>query len=252
MHTKHIISATCSCKPLRLYLFIAIACGCSTAWAAGGAHEHGAAELLLSSEGRDVQITLNAPAQSLVGFETAAVTVEQKAAVERAEAILMAPNDLFILEGNSCELIDATVDVSSLMGVGNAPSQPKEHADHTDEHAEHAEHVEGHADDHTDHDEEHTDDHTDHDVKHASASDNHAHEHHDSDDDGDAPDAGSHSDVSATYTFECESDEALTRIAFQRGALPFGLERIDVLWVADWGQGAGQAMPQSPQVNLTN
>ena len=252
MHAKHLMSAACTFRPLRLLICNAIACGCSTAWAAGGAHEHGVAELLLSSEGRDVQITFNSPAQSLVGFETAAVTAEQKAAVERAEAILMAPNDLFILEGNSCELIDATVDVSSLMGVGNAPSQPKEQADHTDEHAEHAEHVEGHADDHNDHDEEHTDDHTDHDVKHASASDNHAHEHHDHDDDGDAPDAGSHSDVSATYTFECESDEALTRIAFQRGALPFGLERIDVLWVADWGQGAGQATPQSPQVNLTN
>ena len=241
MHAKHLMSAACTFRPLRLLIFNAVACGYSTAWAAGGAHEHGAAELLLSSEGRDVQITFNAPAQSLVGFETAAVTAEQKAAVERAVAILMAPNDLFVLQGNSCDLIDATVDVSSIMGVGNASSQPKEHADHTDEHAEHAEHVEGHADDHNDHDE-----------KYASASDNHAHEHHDHDDDGDAPDAGSHSDVSATYTFECESDEALTRIAFQRGALPFGLERIDVLWVADWGQGAGQAMPQSPQVNLTN
>ena len=237
MHAKHLISAPCSCKPLRLLIFNAIACGCSTAWAAGGAHEHGAAELLLSSEGRDVQITFNSPAQSLVGFETAAVTAEQKAAVERAEAILMAPNDLFILEGNSCELIDASVDVSSIMSVGNVPSQPEEHA----EHAEHAEHVEEHADDHPNHDEDH-----------AKASDNHAHERHDHDDGGDAPDADSHSDVSATYTFECESNEALTRIAFQRGALPFGLERIDVLWVTDWSQGAGQATPQAPQVDLTN
>ena len=255
MHAKHLISAPCSCKSLRLLIFNAIACGCSTAWAAGGAHEHGAAELLLSSEGRDVQITFNSPAQSLVGFETAAVTAEQKAAVKRAEAILMAPNDLFVLEGNSCDLIDATVDVSSIMGVGNAPSQPKEHADHTDEHADHAEKHTDHASEraeHTDHDEDHADDHTDHDEDHASASDNHSHEHHDHDDDGDAPDADSHSDVSATYTFECESDEALTRIAFQRGALPFGLERIDVLWVTDWSQGAGQATPEAPQVNLTN
>lgn len=245
MHAKHIMSAARTFRPLRLLIFNAIAFGCSTAWAAAGAHEHGAAELLLSSEGRDVQITFNSPAQSLVGFETAAVTAEQKAAVERAEVILMAPNDLFILEGNSCELIDATVDVSSLMGVGKAASQPKEQADHTDEHAEHtAEHAE--------HVEEHADDHTDHDEDHESASDNHAHKHHDHDDDGDAPDADSHSNVSATYTFECESDEALTRIAFQRGALPFGLERIDVLWVTDWSQGAGQATPQAPQVNLTN
>ena len=220
--------ASCASSPLRLVILSAAACNCSTAWAAGGAHEHGAAELLLSSEGRDVQITFNAPAQSLVGFETAAVTEEQKAAVARAEAILIAPRDLFALEGNSCELIDATVDVSSLAGVGNAPSQAEAHDDHSDEHAD-------------DHDEDHT-----------SASDHHAHEHHDHDDDGDASDADSHSDVSASYTFECESNEALTRVTFNRDGFPLGLERIDVLWVADWGQGAGQATPQSPSVNLQN
>jgi len=223
---------------------------CSTAWAAGGAHEHGAAELLLSSEGKDVQVTFNAPAQSLVGFETAAVTEEQKAAVARAEAILMAPRDLFSLEGNACELIDTTVDVSSLVGVGNAPLQAEAHDDHSDEHADHAA---DHAS-HDEHTEEHADheDHEDHDEDHASTSDNHAHEHHDHDDDGDASDADSHGDVSASYTFECESNEALTRIVFNRDGLPFGLERIDVLWVADWGQGAGQATPQSPSVNLQN
>ena len=218
--------ASCASSPLRLVILSAAACNCSTAWAAGGAHEHGAAELLLSSEGRDVQITFNAPAQSLVGFETAAVTEEQKAAVARAEAILMAPRDIFALEGNSCLQIDATVDVSSLAGVGNAPSQAEAHDDHSDEHAD-------------DHDEDHT-----------SASDHHAHEHHDHDDDGDASDADSHSDVSASYTFECESNEALTRVTFNRDGFPLGLERIDVLWVADWGQGAGQATPQSPSVNL--
>ena len=252
MHARHTMSTARTCNPLRLLMFSAVACGCGTAWAAGGAHEHGAAELLLSSEGKDVQITFNAPAQSLVGFETAAVTEEQKAAVARAEAILMAPRDLFSLEGNSCELIDATVDVSSLVDVGNAPSHPETHADHSDEQADHATGHAGddeHTEEHADHAEEHADD---HDEGHASTSDNHAHEHHDHDDDGDAPNADSHSDVSASYTFECESNEALTRIVFNRDGLPFGLERIDVLWVADWGQGAGQATPQSPSVNLQN
>ena len=220
--------ASCTSSPLRLVIFSAAACSCSNAWAAGGAHEHGAAELLLSSEGRDVQIIFNAPAQSLVGFETAAVTEEQKAAVTRAKAILMAPRDLFALEGNSCVQIDATVDFSSLISVGNAPSQSEAHTDHSDEHAD------------------------DHDEDHAGTSDQHAHENHDHDDDGDASDANSHSDVSASYTFECESDEALTRVVFNRDGLPFGLERIDVMWVADWGQGAGQATPQSPSVNLQN
>ena len=237
--------ASCTSSRLRLVILSAAACSCSTAWAAGGAHEHGAAELLFSSEGKDVRVIFNAPAQSLVGFETAAVTEEQKAAVARADAILMAPRDLFALEGNSCELIDATVDVSSLVGVGNAPSQPEAHADHSDEHADH---VADHAGD-----DEHTEDHADdHDEDHASTSDNHAHEHHDHDNDRDASNADSHSDVSASYRFKCESNEALTRIVFNRDGLPFGLERIDVLWVADWGQGAGQATPQSPSVNLQN
>ena len=251
MHAKHLISAPCSCKSLRLLIFNAIACGCSTAWAAGGAHEHGAAELLLSSEGQDVQITFKSPAQSLVGFETAAVTAEQKEAVARAEAILMAPDDLFALEGNSCELIDATVDVSSIMGIGNASSQSEEHSDHSDEHADHPEEHADHeqTEEHAEYIEEHSDEHHE---EHASTSSDHEHEHQNHDDDGDAPNADSHSDVSATYTFQCDSEKALTRIAFQHGALPFGLERIEVLWVTDWGQGAGQATPQSPSVNLQN
>ena len=206
--------ASCTKSRLRLVILSAAACNCSTAWAAGGAHEHGAAELLLSSEGRDVQVIFNAPAQSLVGFETVAVTEEQKATVARAEAILMAPRDLFSLEGNTCKLIDSTVDVSSLVDVGNAPSQAEAHDDHSDEHADHAshdEHIEEHAD-HEDHDEDHT-----------SASDSHAHEHHDHDDDGDASNADSHSDVSASYLFECQSDEALTRITFNRDGFPLGL-----------------------------
>ncbi len=225
---------------------IAMAYGCSALWAAGGAHEHGAADLLLSSEGKDVQITFNAPAQSLVGFETAAVTAQQKTAVERLEAVLREPSALFVLEGSFCELIDAVVDVSAITGVVDAPSPPREHADHAEERAahkgEHAEHEDEHA--------EHASDHIDHDEDHANRSDNHEHEHHNHNDGRDAHDVDSHSDVSATYTLKCDSENALTRIAFLHGALPFGLERIDVFWVASWGQGADQATPESPVVNL--
>ena len=220
---------------------IAIAFGCSAVWAAGGAHEHGAADLPLSSEGKDVQITFNAPAQSLVGFETAAVTAQQKTAVERLEAVLSEPSALFVLEGTFCELIDAVVDVSSITGVVDAPSPPREHGDHAEERAAHkGEHA------------EHASDHIDHDEDHANTSDNHEREHHNHNDGRDAPDVDSHSDVSATYTLKCDSENALTRIALQHGALSFGLERIDVFWVASWGQGADQATPESPIVNLRN
>ena len=227
------------CSPQsRLLLMGASALGCASVWAAGGAHEHGAAELFLSAEGTDVQISLNLPAQSIVGFETTAISAEQKAAVESAQASLMLPNTLFTLGENACTLVTANVDVSSIMGMSNAHSQTEEHADHHDEEA-HTGHdkLESHADRHEGQEEV------------SAAHDQASHDHEDSD--LDAP-ATRHSDISAAYTFKCESDDALTQITFGQDELPYGLERIDVFWVADWGQGAGQATPQSPQVSLRN
>ena len=225
------------CSPQsRLLLMGASALGCASVWAAGGAHEHGAAELFLSAEGTDVQISVNLPAQSIVGFETTAISAEQKAAVESAQASLMLPNTLFTLGENACTLVTANVDVSSIMGMSNAHSQTEEHADHHDE------------EDHTGHDklESHADRHEGQEEVSA-AHDQAPHDHEDSD--LDTP-ATRHSDISAAYTFKCESDDALTQITFGQDELPYGLERIDVFWVADWGQGAGQATPQSPQVSL--
>ena len=220
----------------RLLLMGASALGCATVWAAGGAHEHGAAELFLSAEGTDVQISVNLPAQSIVGFETTAISAEQKSAVESAQASLMLPNTLFTLGENACTLVTANVDFSSIMGMSNAHSRTEGHADHHDE------------EDHTGHDklESHADHHEGQEEVSA-AHDQAPHDHEDSD--LDTP-ATRHSDISAAYTFKCESDDALTQITFGQDELPYGLERIDVFWVADWGQGAGQATPQSPQVSL--
>ena len=227
------------CSPQsRLLLMGASALGCASVWAAGGAHEHGAAELFLSAEGTDVQISLNLPAQSIVGFETTAISAEQKAAVESAQVSLMLPSTLFTLSGNACTLVTANVDVSSIMGMSNAHSRTEGHADHHDE------------EDHTGHDKEER--HADHHEEQADVSATHDHAPHDHEDsDLDAP-ATSHSDISVAYTFKCESDDALTQVTFGQEELPYGLERIDVFWVADWGQGAGQATPQSPQVSLRN
>ena len=225
------------CSPQsRLLLMGASALGCASVWAAGGAHEHGAAELFLSAEGTDVQVSLNLPAQSIVGFETTAISAEQKAAVESAQASLMLPNTLFTLGENACTVVTANVDVSSIMGMSNAHSRTEEHADHHDEedHTGH-EQLESHADHHEGQEEV------------SAAHDQAPHDHEDSD--LDTP-ATRHSDISAAYTFKCESDDALTQITFGQDELPYGLERIDVFWVADWGQGAGQATPQSPQVSL--
>ena len=224
---------------LRLLLVGASALGCVTVWAAGEAHEHGAAELFLSAEGKDVQISVNLPAQSIVGFETTAISAEQKAAVESAQASLMLPSNLFTLGEDACTLITANVDVSSIMGMSNSHSRTEGHADYHDK------------EDHAGHEEEES--HAGHHEEQGEVSSMHDHAPHDDEDlDLDAPPATNHSDISADYTFKCDSDDALTQMAFGQDKLPFGLERIDVFWVADWGQGAGQATPQSPQVSLQN
>ena len=200
-----------------LLVFSATAIESAYVWAAGGVHEHGAAALLLSAEGKNIQIEVTLPAESVVGFETESATAEQREIVEQARTALLVPSHLFVLHGNTCALTDAVVDVGSIVGASQSPSDEHHHKDH-----EHEDEESAIDDDHPIHGE-----------------------------DAESP-PNSHSDISASYRFECESDEAITRVAFGLDQLPFGLERIDVLWVADWGQGAAQAVPETPQVTLQN
>ena len=170
--------------------------------ASGGVHDHGAAELFLSAEGKTLQIRLNLPAMSVVGFETIAITDAQRGAVNDAQTTLHDPSQLFSLQGKACELILAEVDVASVLEAGNTPSKPSVHA----------------------------------------ASDNH-HDDHDAS-------ANVHSDISALYEYQCETDAAITRMSFGSNGLPFGLERIKVLWVTNQGQGAGEVTPQKPGLSF--
>lgn len=173
--------------------------------ASGGVHDHGAAELFLSAEGKTLQIRLNLPAMSVVGFETIAITDAQREAVNDAQTTLHDPSQLFSLQGKACELILAEVDVASVLEAGKTPSKPSVHA----------------------------------------ASDNH----HDDHEDHDAS-ANVHSDISALYEYQCETDAAITRMSFGSNGLPFGLERIKVLWVTNQGQGAGEVTPQKPGLSF--
>jgi hypothetical protein len=61
------------------------------------AHQHGVATLQVSLEGGRLQIALESPADSVVGFEHAPRTETQKASVARAEARLKQPAELFAL-----------------------------------------------------------------------------------------------------------------------------------------------------------
>jgi hypothetical protein len=54
-----------------------------------GPHVHGAAELMLAAEGNKIEIILNVPAMSVVGFESRVVSAEGSAVLKTLKSILV-------------------------------------------------------------------------------------------------------------------------------------------------------------------
>ena len=48
----------------------------------------------------------------------------------------------------------------------------------------------------------------------------------------------SHSDISAQYKYDCSNTADLESVSFGADRLPFSLEKVNVRWVSDRGQGA--------------
>lgn len=103
------------------------------------AHEHGRASLKIAIEGDRVLLDLESPGANIVGFEHAARTEEERAAVAAALARLEEPLGLFVLPAEAgCRLADAAVEIVS-------EDEEEEHADahgHDHGHAEDARHNE--------------------------------------------------------------------------------------------------------------
>lgn len=75
-----------------------------------GSHEHGRGTLNIAVEGARVTMELEVPGADIVGFEHAARTNQQKAAIEKARTQLMAPLALFVLPATAgCRAGEATV-----------------------------------------------------------------------------------------------------------------------------------------------
>ncbi|MBH9317410.1 DUF2796 domain-containing protein [Pseudomonas aeruginosa] len=107
-----------------------------------GKHEHGVAQLNVALDGKTLELELDSPAMNLVGFEHAASTDADKAAVAKARAQLEKPLALFALPVTAgCSV--ASQELRSPLFGDKAPAHAhKEKAGHEHEH-EH-----GHADIH--------------------------------------------------------------------------------------------------------
>ncbi|MDE0781157.1 MAG: DUF2796 domain-containing protein [Alphaproteobacteria bacterium] len=147
------------------------------------AHEHGVGTLNIAIDGTTVAMAFEAPGADIVGFEYAAESGADLAAIDAAVSTLGAPLDLFVMsDAANCSLVDAQAALEGEDG----------HDDHGED---------GHADEeHDDHDEE------DHNELAEEGSD-------DRGDDDHADEAG-HTEFHAEYTLTCDKPDALTEIKF--------------------------------------
>lgn len=110
-----------------------------------GAHEHGHSALNIAIEGDHIDMELIAPGADIVGFEHAAVSEEDQAAMEQAEVMLGDPMSLFAFSSDAgCSLKSASVEIEG-------EEHHDEHADEAhaeEEHHEDGEHAEADHDDH--------------------------------------------------------------------------------------------------------
>ena len=60
----------------------------------------------------------------------------------------------------------------------------------------------------------------------------------------------SHSDIIAKYEFECSSDDQLKKLKFGPDELLFGLDKVNVMWVSESGQGAAEVTADQLVVEL--
>lgn len=99
-----------------------------------GKHEHGVAQLNVALDGKTLELELDSPAMNLVGFEHAASTDADKAAVAKARAQLEKPLELFALPVTAgCSV--ASQELRSPLFGDKAPAHAhKEKADHEHEH----------------------------------------------------------------------------------------------------------------------
>ncbi len=89
------------------------------------AHVHGRSELTLAMEGKSLQIELSSPAMNLTGFEHKAITKKDIAAIENAALILDKPDQLFLISGGRCTLINTYIDISDVIESNNEEHETK-------------------------------------------------------------------------------------------------------------------------------
>lgn len=165
------------------------------------AHMHGVSTVLIAVDQGVVEIELTSPGMDIVGFEYAAQSGADRAAVAAALDVLSAPDNVVSLpEAAGCRLTDS-----------EAHLEGEDHADHADDHED--------GDDHEDHNHEHDEeDHADHDHE----------------------EGAQHTEFHARYAFACDDETALSSIAFPFFDQFENAQEIEAQFVAQTGAGQAE------------
>jgi len=186
------------------------------------AHEHGVGQLDIALDAQKIAMELHAPGADIVGFEYAAGSAEDRAAVDAAVATLARPLDLFVLpDAAGCSVVQAAAELES----------EEEHDAHGDEHSE--EHGDDHEEEHA-----HADEHED------------EHGHDDHDDHEEHGDEAGHTEFHAEYLLTCADPSAVTDITFAYfKTFPNAVE-VEVQIISDTGATSFEVERDAPVLDL--
>lgn len=213
------------------------------------AHMHGHGALNIALDGDMLALELIAPGFDIVGFEHAAESDADKAAVEAGLAKLSDPVSLFgVPAAANCAVTTAEAELHSEDEHHEDEHDDHAHDDHDDhgdkhdhdkEHAEHAEH------DHEEHEKEHADhDEHDHDKEEHADHDDHDHDAHDHGDEA------THSEFHAEYALTCANPAELTSLSLTYFTQFPNAEELEVQLVTDAGATKVEATADAPVVTL--
>jgi hypothetical protein len=197
-------------------------------------HEHGVGTLNIAFEGNRVEMEFIAPGADIVGFEYAAETAEDRAAIDAAVAKLARPLDLFVLtEEAQCSVVQASAALES-EEEHDEHHDDDHHGDDHDDHGEHDDHADHAHDDHADHGHADHDDHDDHDHDEAA--------HHEED--------GGHTEFHAAYSLTCAEASSITEINFAYFDAFANAREIEVQMVTASGAKAFEVERDAPVLDL--
>jgi len=175
-------------------------------------HEHGAANLMLAIEGDKLQIAIEVPSESLIGFEHFPKSRSDRENFNVAIKILSDPSKFF-----------STPDDAECLLTGLNVSQTLFSDEEEDEHGNEKKDEHGH-DEHDEHGQDEKDE--------------HGHDEHDEHGHEDSEKGGIHSEFRSNYSWNCLHTDEIDSIGNKLFSIFPRIEEIRVKWITNSGQGS--------------